>query len=77
MKSGNLEAAPQRRPLRPFAVRVDGEALQVRHPELIMLAEAKSTAILVDPEDHIHIFDVDQISKLRLLPRRAQAGRAS
>ncbi|HEY0456384.1 MAG TPA: hypothetical protein VGE41_08410 [Verrucomicrobiae bacterium] len=41
----------------------------MKHPEQGLLAERKSTLILVDPDDHIHILDTDQISKIRLLPR--------
>lgn len=77
MKPSNLEAVLDRRPFRPFEIRVDGEVLQVRHPEQLLFAEAKSSVIVVDPEDHIHILDVDQISKIRVLPRRSsKAGTA-
>jgi hypothetical protein len=78
MKVTNLDAVLERRPFRPFEVRVEGEALQVLHPEQFMFAEGRSSVIIVDPEDHIHILDVDQISKIRVLPRRrSKAGTAS
>jgi hypothetical protein len=69
MKPVSIEAALNRRPFRPFEVRVDGEVVCVGHPEQALLAENKSTLIIVDPQDHVHILDVDQISKIRLLPR--------
>jgi hypothetical protein len=70
MKVANLEAALNRRPFRPFEVRIDGEVIPVRHPEQVIFAEGKTTLIIVDPEDHIHLLDMDKVSKLRLLPRR-------
>jgi hypothetical protein len=71
VKLVNLEAALNKRPFRPFEIRVDGEVIRVVHPEQTLFAEKKSTLIVVDAEDHMHILDVDQISKLRLLSRRA------
>ncbi len=73
MKRVNLEAALSKRPFRPFEIRVDGEVIRVRHPEQTLFAEGKTTLIVVDSEDHVHLLDVDQISKIRLLPRRASA----
>ena len=69
MKLVNLEAAMNKRPFRPFEVRVDGEQIVVRHPEQALFAEKRTTLIIVDQHDHVHILDVDQISKIRLLPR--------
>lgn len=68
MKVVSLEAALQRRPFRPFELRIDGEVIRVAHPEQVLFAEGKTTLIVVDVEDHVHILDVGQISKLRLLP---------
>ena len=73
MKVANLEAALTKHPFRPFQIRVDGEIIPIRHPEQALFAEGKTTLIVVDPKDHIHILDVDQISKIRLLPRRPTA----
>jgi hypothetical protein len=70
MKLVNLEAALNRRPFRPFELRIDGEVIVLQHPEQALFAEGKTTLIVVDREDHAHILDVDQISKLRLLPRQ-------
>jgi hypothetical protein len=70
MKLVNLEAALNKRPFRPFELRIDGAVVRVGHPEQVLFAEGKSTAIVVDPQDHVHILDVDHISKLQLLPRR-------
>lgn len=74
MKLVNLDAAISKQPFRPFKIRVDGEDLIVRHPEQFVFAEKKTTLIVVDPKDHFHILDVDQISKIRLLPRRSSNG---
>ena len=71
MKLVSLEAALNKRPFRPFEIRVDAEIILVTHPEQTVFAEGRTTLIVVDPQDHVHILDVDQISKLRLLPRRA------
>jgi hypothetical protein len=71
MKLKDLEAALHRQPFRQIELRVDGEVIRLHHPEQLMFAEKKSTVIVVDPDDHIHIFDHDQISKLRLLPKKA------
>lgn len=69
MKLANIEAALNKRPFRPFEIRVDGDVVRVEHPEQVLFAEGKTTLVAVDPDDHLHILDVDQISKLRLLPR--------
>ena len=73
MKLVNLEAALHRRPFRPFEVRIDGEVIVLRHPEQAVFAERKTTLIIVDPDDHWHLLDVDQISKLRFLPSKVSA----
>jgi hypothetical protein len=74
MKLVSLESALQKRPFRPFEIRVDGEVIGVQHPEQALLAEGKTTLIVVDRKDHVHILDVEQISKIRLLPRRGSVG---
>jgi len=77
VKLANLDAALNKRPFRPFEVRVDGDIVVVRHPEQVLFAEGRTTFIVVDPEDHVHILDVAQISKIRLLPRRGSSGSAN
>jgi len=72
MKLSNLEAALKARPFRPFEIRGDGEAIAVKHPEQVFLAEQKSTAI-IDAGDRIHIFDVAAISKIALLRSSSRA----
>jgi len=76
MKLSNLEAALKARPFRPFEIRVDGEAVTVKHPEQVFLAEQKTTAV-IDAGDRIHIFDVAVISKIALLrgSSRASSGK--
>ena len=68
MRLANLEAVLNARPFRPFEIRVDGEAIVVRHPEQVFLAERKAT-VIIDVGDRIHIFDLGHISKLALLRR--------
>lgn len=74
MKLVNLEAALNKHPFRPFEIRVDSEVIAVSHPEQALFAEGKTTLVVVDPQDHMRILDVDQISKIRLLPRRSTKG---
>lgn len=71
VKLANLEAALKKRPFRPFEIRLDGEVILLKHPEQAVFAEGKTTLIAVDANDHLHILDTDQISKIRLMPRRA------
>jgi hypothetical protein len=66
----NLEAALNRRPFKPFEIRVDGEVLTVDHPEQVLLTQEKSTVVVADRQEHLHIFDSDQISKIRLIHSR-------
>ena len=77
MKLVSIEAALSKRPFRAFEIRVDGEVIRVGHPEQVLFAERKTTLIVVDPDDHVHILDVEQISKVRLLPRRGSTGTTS
>ena len=77
VKLANLEAALNRRPFRPFEIRVDGDVVLVRHPEQAMFAEGKTTLVLADAQDHLHIFDVDQISKRRVLPRSGSSSKTN
>ena len=72
MKLSNLEAALKARPFRPFEIRVDGEAIAVKHPEQVFLAEQKTTAI-IDAGDRIHIFGVATISKPALARASSKA----
>ena len=69
VKVETLEAALQARPFRPFALRVDGEVIHVKHPEQVLLAEHKST-VVVDVGHRIHIMDCSYISKPPLLRRQ-------
>jgi hypothetical protein len=64
----NLEAALQARPFRPFELRVDGDAIVIRHSEQLFFAENKTT-VVVDVGDRIHIFDTSHFSKVARLRR--------
>jgi hypothetical protein len=74
MKLASLEAALDAQPFLPFELRVDDEAIVVRHPEQVFLAGGKTT-VIVDLGERIHICDVTAISKLTLL--RRPSGRAT
>jgi hypothetical protein len=71
MQLVSLDAALNKRPFRPFEIRVDGEVIRVSHPEQILFDHSKTTLVVADQQDHIHIFDVEQVSKVCLLPRRS------
>jgi hypothetical protein len=75
MKALTLESALAARPFRPFEIRVDGEIIQVRHPEQLFFAEKKTT-VIVDAADRIHIFDTSHIGKLALIRRPPSEGTA-
>ncbi len=77
LKLVNLEAALNKRPFRPFEIRVDGETILVRHPDQVLFAERRTTVIVVDPEDHLHLLEIDHVSKIRVLPRRASSAARS
>ena len=70
MKLASLEAALEAQPFLPFQLRVDGEAILMRHPEQVFLAGGKST-VIVDLGERIHICDISAISKLTLMRRHA------
>jgi hypothetical protein len=72
MKVKDFEFRLHARPFRPFDIRVDGEVMRVLHPEQVLLTQDK-TMIVVDVGDGIHIFDVDQISKLTIVRRNRPA----
>ena len=76
VKLTNLEAALNKRPFRPIELRVDGEVIVFQHPDQVLFAEGRTTLVVVDSQDHVHILEVDQISKVRMLPRNARAATA-
>lgn len=63
MRVKGFELRVHARPFRPFDIRVDGEVIHILHPEQVFLTPDK-TMVVADVGDGIHIFDVDQISKL-------------
>ena len=74
MRLENLESALVTRPFRAFIMRVDGDVVRVDHPEQVMLAPKSETVIYLDREEHIHIFDADAISKIRLIRHTPRKG---
>ena len=70
MKLTTLEAALHARPFRPFVLRVDSQTILVEHPDQVLFADQRSTAIIDLPE-HMHIIDVAEFSGLSLVKRRS------
>jgi len=72
MKVKDFELRVRARPFRPFDMRVDGEVIHIVHPEQVFLTPDK-TIVVADVGDGIHIFDVDQISKLTVTKAKRAA----
>jgi hypothetical protein len=72
MRPTPLEEAIRNDPFRPFDIHTDSRSISISHPEQILLTPDKSTAVVVGPEDHIVIVDVDRISSLTLTKRPAR-----
>jgi hypothetical protein len=72
MRPTPLEEAIRHDPFRPFDIHTDGRSILVSHPEQILLTPDKSTAVVVGPDDHIAIVDVDRISSLSLKKRSSR-----
>jgi hypothetical protein len=61
-----LEDAIRNDPFRPFKIHTDGRSIRVTHPEQILLTVDKSTAVVAQPDGHLALVDVTQISSLTL-----------
>lgn len=70
MKLASLEAALHARPFRPFVLRVDSQTILVEHPDQVLFADQRTTAIIDLPEQ-MHIIDVAEFSGLAVVKRKA------
>lgn len=75
MKLSTLEAALHAQPFRPFVLRVDSSTILIEHPDQVLFADQKSTAI-IDLPDKMHLIDVSEFSGLTVVKRKvSKAGR--
>jgi hypothetical protein len=67
MKAEDLQEVIKAAPFRPFAiVAADGKEIVVRHPEWIV--HQGRTAVVIEPDERLHIIDVMLIQRLELDP---------
>jgi len=57
-------------PFRAFAVHLPGRRIDVTHPEQVAFPNDNVSAIILTPDGHIHILDVDEINGLEVRPQR-------
>ena len=74
MRAINLEDALNTQPFIPFDIVVDGKTIHVSHPEQVLLNRSKTTVVVI-PDEHIHIVDMNHISSLTL--RRSRNRKAA
>jgi hypothetical protein len=75
MKPPRLEDVIRKDPFQAFDIHTSGRVIPVSHPEQILLASDKSTAVVALANGHLEIIDVDRISSLTL--RKRGVARAS
>jgi len=73
MKAKDFEATLKHTPFRRFTINVDGQSVEVDHPEQVLLTADKSTVVIALRDSGIQILDMDLISSLSVKGR----GRAS
>jgi hypothetical protein len=73
MKAKDFEATLKHTPFRRFTINVDGQSVNVDHPEQVLLTADKSTVVVALRDSGIQILDMDLISSLSVKGR----GRAS
>ncbi len=68
MTAESLREAIHAQPFRPFAiVAADGKQIVVRHPEWILFQGGR-TAVVMEPDDRLHIIDIMLVQRLELDP---------
>lgn len=68
MRSEDLQEVIRAAPFRPFAiVFADGKQVVVRHPEWILFQGGR-TAVVMEPDQRLHIIDVMLVQRLELDP---------
>ncbi len=62
MKAGEIRKFVKRQPFRHFWVHLtDGQSMQVRHPDNVIVAEDLGMLIVVDPGKGLQNVDLDQV----------------
>ncbi|MSU64081.1 MAG: hypothetical protein EXS31_17090 [Pedosphaera sp.] len=64
MKARDFEATLKHSPFRRFTIHMDGRAVDVDHPEQVLLTPDKATVVVALPDAGIQILDMDLISSL-------------
>jgi hypothetical protein len=68
MKIEDLQDLVRVAPFRPFAIALaDGTRFRIEHPEWIAFRGGR-TAVVIDPDDRIHLIDVMLALKLEVDP---------
>ena len=68
MTAESLREAIHAQPFRPFSiVAADGRQIAVRHAEWILFQGGR-TAVVMEPDDRLHIIDIMLVQRLELDP---------
>ena len=68
MRAEDLQEVIRAAPFRPFAiVFADGRQIVVTHPEWILFQGGR-TAVVMEPDQRLHIIDVMLVQRLELAP---------
>ena len=59
-----------KRPCQPFLIQFNATLVRVDHPEQAIFNATRTILIVVAPDDHIHLLDVDHIKAITLPPPR-------
>jgi hypothetical protein len=70
MKAVTIRDVLKKAPSQPFCIHYNGTPVRVDHPEQALFNRDRTVLIVVSPDNHIHIMDVDHIKALTLAPRR-------
>jgi hypothetical protein len=70
MKATAIEDLLGKRPFLPFVIQFDGSPVRVDRPEQAIFNSSRTILVVVAPDDHIHLLDVDHIKAITLAPRR-------
>jgi len=69
VRSEDLQEVIRAAPFRPFAiVFADGSRVLVSHPEWILHPKGARTAVVMEPDQRLHIIDVMLVQRLELDP---------
>ncbi|MFI5458692.1 MAG: hypothetical protein ACHRXM_24950 [Isosphaerales bacterium] len=69
MRTENLQEVIHAAPFRPFALCLaDGTRVDVPHPDFIAHPPGGRTAVVVGPDERLHIIDVMLVDKIEIGP---------